>query len=154
MVPIDEATATSEPVNPAGEGEAENAMLSELQALATELDEMQGGIGPAEIEEMENAAGHLVEAFVTMKDARNRLQAVRKDRKFGNPATLASGKNNAPKAGAKYPAPADRKKDSACFDCNECGHWAGDPACQKPGAKFGRKEKQANEIQNEAHVVN
>ena len=30
------------------------------------------------------------------------------------------------------------KSKSPCFDCGQTGHWAGDDACPKPGARLGK----------------
>lgn len=74
---------------------------------------------------MENAA----EALITMKEARTRLNEVRRDRGYNRPAGDSTSKPNAKKTSGKH----------ACFDCKQHGHWAGDHECTKPGQGLGRK---------------
>lgn len=40
---------------------------------------------------------------------------------------------------------AAKKGKLPCFDCNQLGHWAGDPECQHPGAGLGRKGPKKHE---------
>ena len=119
-----------------GEQNLEAIMQSEAECLATELQEAEEqGVDRQMLEEVETQFEQAAEALVTMKEARSRLQAVRKDRGFGRPGSHGGGKSNegvpaARKASGRYP----------CFDCNQHGHWAGDKECQKPGAGLGKKQ--------------
>ncbi|CAK9043510.1 unnamed protein product [Durusdinium trenchii] len=118
-----------------GEQSLEEVIQSEAECLATELQEAEEqGIDPSVLEDMEQSFEQAAEALVTMKEAKSRLQEVRKDRGFGKPGSAGGGRNNtgvpaARKASGKHP----------CFDCNQHGHWAGDKECPQPGAGLGRK---------------
>ena len=109
----------------------ESYLQSEVECLATELQEAEEqGADHEAIASVEADFEQAAEALVTMKEARSRLQEIRKDRGFGKPAT-ASGKDvpAARKASGRHP----------CFDCLQHGHWAGDKECPRPGAGLGRK---------------
>ena len=118
----------------ADEGEGPNldeVLESEAQALAAELEAAeQEGIDPTTLEEIEGSVETAAEALITMRDAKTKLQEVRRDRGFGKAG--ATG----PSAG-KGGNPAFKKK-GVCHDCGLPGHWAGDAACGRPGAGLAR----------------
>ena len=64
-----------------------------------------------------------------MREAKTRLQEVKKDRGYGKTDGSDKKGTAAKKQSGKHP----------CFDCGLPGHWAGDPECQKPGQNLGRK---------------
>ncbi|CAK9084147.1 unnamed protein product [Durusdinium trenchii] len=113
----------------------EEVIQSEAECLATELQEAEEqGIDPGVLEEMESSFEQAAEALVTMKEAKSRLQEVRKDRGFGRAGAVGGGRQN-----AGVPAARKASGKHPCFDCNQHGHWAGDKECPKPGAGLGRK---------------
>ena len=112
----------------------EEYLQSEAEVFAAELASAEEqGVDPQAIEELEANFEQAAEVLVSMKEARNRLNEVRKDRQFGKPAPGSTkGNPNVPAA----------KKSSGrhpCFDCGNHGHWAGDRECPKPGAGLGKK---------------
>ena len=129
----------------------EELMQTEAEALAAELDAAaEEGVDEATLQEIENSVETAAEALLTMREAKTRLQEVKKDR--GNGKTDGSDKKGtlAKKQSGKHP----------CFDCGLPGHWAGDSECQKPGQGLGRKPspkkvKQVKLVEslNTEHVV-
>ena len=109
------------------ESSLEAAIQREAQAFATELEDAeQDGMDPAALEALEANFESAAETLVTMREARTRLQEIRKDRGYKK----ADGKTGNPsKKNAKHP----------CFDCGLPGHWAGDKECQKPGQGLAKK---------------
>ena len=111
----------------------EEMLRSEAEVLAAELQEAEDqGIDADVLESIEGSFEQAAETLVTMKEARSKLQEIKKDRGY-----------NKPKASSKFAAatPASKKQSGShpCFDCMEHGHWAGDPECKRPGAGLGRK---------------
>ena len=104
---------------------------SEAEALAAELDEaVEQGLDASTLQEIEETVENAAEALITMKEARTKLQEVKKDRGYGRAGTGSEGasKVSQKKAAGKHP----------CFDCGLPGHWAGDPECTQPGKGLGR----------------
>ncbi|CAK9052098.1 unnamed protein product [Durusdinium trenchii] len=124
----------------------EEVLQAEAEILATELEEaVDDGIGPDIIQDVEETVESAAEALLTMREARSKLAEVRKDRGYGKAST---GKM------------ANKKSKLPCFDCNQLGHWAGDPECKNPGAGLGRKSPKKHpksvkvvETMNTEHVV-
>ena len=114
-----------------GQGSLEELIQSEAEVFAAELQEAEDyGVDPEILEGLESNLESAAETLVTMKEARSKLQEIRKDRGYGKPGNPAAKSQAASrKASGKFP----------CFDCNMPGHWAGDPECPKPGAGLGRK---------------
>ncbi|CAK9001568.1 Ankyrin-3 [Durusdinium trenchii] len=113
----------------------EEVLQSEAEILATELEEAAAdGLDAETLNEVEESVEAAAEAFLTMKEARTKLQEVRKDRGYGKPST-SGGSPGASKVSLKKQS--DKRP---CFDCGLPGHWAGDPECQKPGQQLGRKK--------------
>lgn len=111
----------------------EDMLRSEAEVLAAELQEAEDqGIDTELLESIEGSFEQAAETLVTMKEARDKLQEIKKDRGY-----------NKPKPPSKFSAstPASKKNSGShpCFDCMEHGHWAGDPECKRPGAGLGRK---------------
>eukprot|EP00913_Durusdinium_trenchii_P030654 g28709.t1 len=116
----------------------EEVLTTEAEVLAAELDEAAAnGVDDDTLRKIEDSVEAAAEAFLTMKEARTKLQEVRKDRGYGkapNPtATSPTSKVNLKKQSDRHP----------CFDCGLPGHWAGDAECQKPGQQLGRKKGKA-----------
>lgn len=112
----------------------EDMLQSEAECFAAELQKAeQLGVGGEALEALEQNFEQAAEALATMKDARSRLQEIRKDRGHGR---AGDGKN-----GSKGGQPASRKTSGKhpCFDCSMHGHWAGDKEGTMPGAGLGRK---------------
>ena len=108
----------------------ETAIQKEAQAFAAELEEAeQDGLDPSTIETLEANFESAAETLVTMREARNRLQEIRKDRGYKKPVDGAANVGQISKKNSKHP----------CFDCGLPGHWAGDKECQKPGQGLARK---------------
>lgn len=114
----------------------EEVLQAEAELLASDLQELEaGGCEPELLEELESGVESAAEALVTMREARARINDVKKDRGYG--------KAGAPKQFAKPHGNQvnSQKKVTKCFDCDQIGHWAGDKACPRPGAGLGRKNK-------------
>ena len=114
----------------------EEVLTTEAEILATELEEAeQEGIDPAFLQELESGLENAAETLVTMREARQQLNTVRKDRGYGKaapktgPVKKSNPQTQMRKSSGKFP----------CFDCNMPGHWAGDPECSMPGAGLGKK---------------
>ena len=69
-----------------------------------------------------------------MKEAKSRLQEIRKDRGFGKAGAGGGGRSN-----AGVPAARKASQRCPCFDSGQSCHWAGDKECPKPGAGLARK---------------
>lgn len=86
-------------------------LQSEAECLATELQEAEDqGLDPDVLQSVEADFENAAEALVTMKEARSKLQELRKDRGFGKPSSSGStsaGKNAgvpaARKASGRHP---------------------------------------------------
>ena len=111
----------------------EEVLQAEAEILATEIEEaVEEGVESALLQDVEETVESAAEALLTMREARQKLAEVKKDRGYGKAGastTDAKSKVGAKKASGKRP----------CFDCGQPGHWAGDPECSKPGAGLGRK---------------
>lgn len=140
-VPADEVLETvmeetSTPLEMTGDGGGlEDVIQSEAECLATEIQEAEElGVEPAVLEDMEASFEQAAEALVTMKEAKTRLQEIRKDRGFVKAGAMGGGRSN-----ASVPAARKASGKQPCFDCGQTGHWAGDKECPRPGAGLGRK---------------
>ena len=110
----------------------EDILQSEAEVLAAELQELESeGIDPNLVNELETGV-EAAESLVTMREARQRIAEVRKDRGYGKAGNPGKGAGKGP--GGKT----NRKAVTNCFDCGEPGHWQGDPQCKKPGQGLGR----------------
>ena len=121
--------AESQPVD-----DLEGLVVSEMEVLTTVLEEAQdGGFASKEqLEILETAGEQIAEEFLSLKEIHGAIAKEKAKRGCAFPPASSGNRG-------RYPTPADRKKDSLCDDCNEAGHWAGDAACKKPGAKLGPK---------------
>ena len=100
-----------------------------LETMATEFDEVaEAGHDEGELAHLERQVDDAVEALVTLREARNQIASIRKDRGF-----KGSKSADSPKKGKGGP------KTGNCFDCGQSGHWAGDPKCPRArGDKTGK----------------
>ena len=140
-----DAKDDGEPADDAGDDAEHGTSLEEIlqteaEVLAAELNEAeQEGVDPQVLDDLEIGIEQAAETLVTMREARQQLQSVRKDRGYkkpGDPSTFkhsGSSQVASRKASGKFP----------CYDCGESGHWAGDAQCKRPGQGLGRKKPEA-----------
>ncbi len=157
----DDEGDAEEPLDGAEPGlDLEAALQHELAEAAHEADALEAaGEEPEVVEALDESAQRVAEALISLRTARAKASAVKKDRKGGFPA--AAGRSASPAvtrssgglgAVGRHPAAQKVQRDkekSDCWDCLERGHWAGDPACKMPGAGLGRP-KSRNASQAEA----
>ncbi|CAE6915744.1 RE2 [Symbiodinium sp. CCMP2592] len=109
----------------------DEVLEAEAEALATELEQAEAeGLEPQMLEQVEGTVESAAEALLTMREARHKLQEVRKDRGFGKASSAPSSPQSPSRPGFK--------KRGVCHDCGQPGHWAGDQGCPKPGAGLAR----------------
>ncbi|CAK9109949.1 Copia protein, partial [Durusdinium trenchii] len=116
----------------------DEVLQMEAEGLAQELEEAaECGLDSDTLQQVEESVEGAAEALLTMREAKVKLQEVKKDRGYGR-ATPADqkGKMNPKKQSSKHP----------CFDCGLPGHWAGDPECSKPGQGLRRKNKPVKQV--------
>ena len=121
----------------------EDVLQAEAEVFAAELQQAEEeGVDQSVLDDYEQGMEQAAETLVTMREARQQLQSVRKDRGYGKAggkggdSTFKRSQSNqaeARKASGKHP----------CFDCGEHGHWSGDPQCKKPGQGLARKKNDA-----------
>ena len=128
----DEVLATEHEDELAGDGSLEEILQTQAECFATELQEAeQLGLDGETLQGLEAGFEQTAEALVTMREARTKLAALRKDRGYGKASSSAkpgAGQASARKQSGKHP----------CFDCGEHGHWSGDKECPKPGQGLAR----------------
>ena len=74
----------------------EEILQTEAEAFASELQEAEEqGVDPSSLEALENGFEQAAEALVTMKEARTKLQEIRKDRGYGKSSLKHGGKARA-----------------------------------------------------------
>ena len=121
----------------------QKVLQTEAEALATELEmAAQEGADDELLEGLESTVEAGAEALVSMREARSRLQQVRKDRGYKGPSantSTSTGPKAAPKRGLGPSALRKQSGKHPCYDCGQHGHWAGDPECPKPGQGLFRK---------------
>ena len=121
-----------------GSAALEDILQTQAECFAAELQEAEEmGLPCEDVECLEQNFEQAAEALVTMKEARSRLQEIRKDRGYDR---SGDGKGNG-KTGQVASRQASGKR--ACFDCGMHGQWAGDKECTMPGAGLGRKSASA-----------
>ena len=82
---------------------------------------------PMHLEALNSGIEASAEALVSMREARVKLAEVRKDRGFKGPSSSSQ-----PSAKAKgKPGILAKKARFPCYDCNQPGHWVGDPECPR-----------------------
>ena len=113
--------------------EAMEVLQSEVEVLASELEEAAADESLQTLAELEGQLEQAVEALVTMREAKTRLAGG-----FKGPDRKGAGRGT-----GKGPY----KKNSQCRACYQYGHWAGDPECAKGGkSKDGKGKKGAGRL--------
>ena len=122
----------------------EEVLQAEAQLLAEDLQVLEDeGCEPELLEELEAGVESAAEALVSMREARARINDVKKDRGYGK---SGGGKGGAVDNKPHGNQTNSQKKNTRCFDCGQLGHWAGDKMCTKPGAGLGRKDKKGKQV--------
>ncbi|CAK9007904.1 unnamed protein product [Durusdinium trenchii] len=116
----------------------EEVLQAEAEQLASELQDLEDqGCDPQMLDELEAGMEQAAESLVTMREARTKIQEVKKDRGYGKAGSMTMKSkphgNQVPK----------QKANTRCFDCGEPGHWAGDAGCTKPGMGPGKPKGKA-----------
>ena len=118
----------------------EDVLQTEAEVLATELEEaVQEGVDANLLDDLEGSMENAAEALLSMREARQKISEVRKDRGYGR-----SSNNPSPKKGSGKVMMKKQSPDHRCWDCDLPGHWAGDPECKRPGAKLGKRDRGSN----------
>ena len=137
---VDEEPEEDEELVPDGGGEItspslEEVLQAEVEVLATELHEAEEeGVASEVLDELELGVERAAESLLTMREARQKLNDVRKDRGFGGLKGSAKGSNVKGKASGNIATARKQDPNNPCWDCGQTGHWLGDPQCTKPGA--------------------
>ena len=111
--------------------------IAEAEAAAEELGDDD------DVQLFGEATEKLAEAYVTMREAKEKLAFTRKDRQFNAPKGAGRGKRAGEQKGKGKGRIEERKTKSRCWVCGQQGHWAGDPGCPGRGAKGGRDHEAA-----------
>ena len=136
------------PDEEAGPATIEEVLQAEAEQLATELQELEEqGCDPNVLDELEAGMEQAAESLATMREARSKIQEVKKDRGYGKAAPF--GQKPKPH-GNQVPK---QKANTRCFDCGEPGHWAGDAGCPKPGAGLGKPKGKGKGLPQQAKQV-
>ncbi|CAL1166460.1 unnamed protein product [Cladocopium goreaui] len=116
----------------------DEVLQAEAEVLATEIQELEecGDVDPSILENLEEGVEKAAESLVTMREARARINDIRKDRGFGRPGAGSKMKIHGNQVQKK-------KTSTQCWDCGEFGHWGGDSQCQKPGAGLFKPKRAA-----------
>ena len=126
--PEEEELLADEPAEPPN---LDEVLEIEAEALAAELEQAENeGVDPSMLEQVEGCVETAAEALITMRDAKTRLQEVRRDRGYGRAGGNSGGQGQRP--------PPPFKKRGVCHDCGLPGHWAGDAGCARPGAGLAK----------------
>ena len=131
LVPADDDAAASP-------GSLEEVLQAEAEVLAAELQELEedGDVDPQLLDELESGVEAAAESLVTMREARGRIQDIKKDRGFGKAGHGKGQQQRRPKVHGNQAN--SKKTHTYCWDCGETGHWQGDKQCLKPGAGLFR----------------
>ena len=138
----------------------EEVLQAEVEVLVSELQEAEDeGVEQSVLDEMELGVERAAESLLTMREARQKLNDVRKDRGFGGKGA-ATPKSGGYKGKAIGNIATARKQDpnNPCWDCGQPGHWLGDPQCPKPGAGLAlppgkKKAKQVKVVEHATEVT-
>ena len=106
----------------------EEVLQSEAEVLAAEIEAMEEeGIDPSLIDGLERGIDQAAESLVTMREARNKINEIKKDRGYGKLPAGTKPKMHGNQVAAK-------KSKTFCWDCGQSGHWSGDDGCPNPGS--------------------
>lgn len=127
-----------------GHGSLAEVLQSEAEALAVDIQELEedGALDPQLLEELEPGVEQAAESLLTMREAKTKINEIKRDRGFGK----SGGKGKA--TGNQIAA---KKGCTVCWGCGESGHWAGDQQCLKPGQGLA-KPKAAGKKTPAKHV--
>ncbi len=116
----------------------EEVLQTEAEGLAEELESAaQDGVDASLLEDLEGSMESAAEALLTMREARNKISEVKRDRGYGKPSQSGG---SSPMKSSRVQAK-KQSGDHRCWDCDQVGHWQGDPECKKPGAGLGKKNR-------------
>ena len=137
----DEEAADDDELIPDGEdaevsGSLAEVLQAEAEALAVDIQELEedGSLDPQLLEEIEAGVEQAAESLLTMREAKTKINEIKRDRGFGK-----SGGKGKP-TGNQITA---KKGKTVCWDCGETGHWAGDQQCLKPGQGLAKPKASA-----------
>lgn len=132
--------------NPSGQS-LEEVLHCEAEVPAAELQELEesGDIDTAVLEELEAGVEQAAKSLVTMREARSRINEIKKDRGFGRAPLNSRLKLNGNQVEKK-------KIKTQCLDCGEFGHWGGDAQCSKPGAGLFKPKAAGKRPTAQKHV--
>ena len=125
----------------------EEVLQCEAEVLAAEIQELEesGEFDTAVLEELEAGVEQAAESLVTMREARSRINEIKRDRGFGRAPAGSKPKLNGNQVEKK-------KTKTQCWDCGEFGHWGGDPQCPKPGAGLHKPKHAGKRPAVQKHV--
>jgi hypothetical protein len=110
------------------EASLEEVLQAEAALLASDLENLEAeGAEPELLEELEAGVENAAEALVSMREARDKIKEMKRDRGYGR---SSSGGDRSSKPHGNQVNRA--KSTSTCFDCGHPGHWKGDKECTKP----------------------
>ena len=126
---IPEETQSAEP-------SLEEVLQTEAALLASDLENLEAeGAEPELLEELEAGVENAAEALVTMREARSKINEMKRDRGYGK-STPPLDKGFKPHGNQVNRA----KSTTTCFCCGLPGHWKGDKECTKRRAGLGGKD--------------
>ena len=137
----------------------DEVLQAEVEVLVSELhDAEEEGVSQEVLDEMELGVERAAESLLTMREARQKLNDVRKDRGFGKGSTPQKSSGYKGKATGNIAAARKQDPNHPCWDCGQTGHWLGDPQCSKPGAGLflppgKKKAKQVKLVEHAADVT-
>ena len=119
------------------EASLEEVLQAEAAMLASDLENLEAeGAEPELLEELEAGVENAAEALVSMREARHKINEMKRDRGYGRSSAGSGDRSSKPHGNQVSRA----KATTTCFDCGLPGHWKGDKECTKPGAGLGRKD--------------
>jgi hypothetical protein len=104
------------------------------------------------LEGLETGVEQAAESLVTMREARSKINEIKKDRGYHRNSSNPKLKLNGNQVEKK-------KGKTQCWDCGEYGHWGGDAQCPKPGAGLfkpkgaGKKSSGSSGVGKQVKVV-
>ena len=132
----------------------EEVLQTEAEVLAAEIQELEesGEVESSILEGLETGVEQAAESLVTMREARSKINEIKKDRGYHRNSSNPKLKLNGNQVEKK-------KGKTQCWDCGEYGHWGGDAQCPKPGAGLfkpkgaGKKSSGSSGVGKQVKVV-
>ena len=132
----------------------EEVLQTEAEVLAAEIQELEesGEVESSILEGLETGVEQAAESLVTMREARSKINEIKKDRGYHRNSSNPKVKLNGNQVEKK-------KGKTQCWDCGEYGHWGGDAQCPKPGAGLfkpkgaGKKSSGSSGVGKQVKVV-